>query len=193
MIDTDIKHSLSKELSVELTNVNELEQFFSSNIHPFMKKKYLSHLVSTIEDMINNQQKKDFIESLKEVNNPEIDVTLVEKAINRKQLRLFSIILTSLTSTPRKASTRIISGSAIIYYDDRLDEKQIRILIAHELGHIVNNFIFKKTDTEGLASLFAFIALLDKNEFYKVQSKDYIYKSDITILNEITSLCKSSS
>ena len=59
-------------------------------------------------------------------------------------------------------------------------------MIAHELGHIVEHFIFKKDGSEGIASLFAYIAMLDKNNFYKDECSSYVFKSDVTIFNELT-------
>ena len=37
---------------------------------------------------------------------------------------------------------------------------------------------------ENRASLFAYIALLDKNNFYKNEAKNYITKTDIELFNE---------
>lgn len=77
----------------------------------------------------------------------------------------------------------------MIYYADYLQENEKRFAIAHELGHIVNDYILKIEDgnREYRASLFAYIALLDKNNFYKNEAKDYITKTDIELFNEYIS------
>ena len=94
-------------------------------------------------------------------------------------------MLVPITKSRKNATTRIIENNAVIYYNSNLDEKDKRLLIAHELGHIVEHFIFKKDGSEGIASLFAYIAMLYKNNFYKDECSNYIYKTDLTIFNEL--------
>lgn len=55
----------------------------------------------------------------------------------------------------------------MIYYADYLQENEKRFAIAHELGH--NDYILKIEDNskENRASLFAYIAFLDKNNYYE--------------------------
>lgn len=73
----------------------------------------------------------------------------------------------------------------MIYYNSRLEEKDKRLLIAHELGHIIEQFVFKQNGSEGIASLFAYIAMLDKNKFYREECKDFLFPSDLTIFEEL--------
>jgi hypothetical protein len=56
------------------------------------------------------------------------------------------------------------------------------------IGHIVNDYILEIDDNnkEYRASLFAYIALLDKNNFYKNDAKDYITRTDIELFDEYT-------
>ena len=77
-------------------------------------------------------------------------------------------------------------GGVMICYANYLQENEKRFAIAHELGHIVNDYILKIDDEnrECRASLFAYIALLDKNNFYKNEASDYITKTDIELFNE---------
>ena len=74
----------------------------------------------------------------------------------------------------------------MIYYASYLLENEKRFAIAHELGHIVNDYILESDDAnkEYRASLFAYIALLDKNNFYKNEAKDYITRTDIELFDE---------
>jgi hypothetical protein len=44
-------------------------------------------------------------------------------------------------------------------------------------------------DEENTANLFAYIAMQDKNVFYKEGSKGYVFHSDIEILNEVLNVC----
>jgi Zn-dependent peptidase ImmA (M78 family) len=108
--------------------------------------------------------------------------------LEQKNIRLFSLLL-----APRKirkrATTRHFDFGSIIYYNPDFEEKQIRILIAHELGHIINKYLIDIQDNENTANLFAFIAIRDKDEFYKHKCKELVFDSDIQILNEIKSIC----
>jgi hypothetical protein len=63
------------------------------------------------------------------------------------------------------------------------------VLIAHELGHIVNKEFLDGQDSENAANLFAYIAMKDKNEFYEKTCKEFLFKSDVMILHEIENLC----
>jgi hypothetical protein len=73
------------------------------------------------------------------------------------------------------------------------DEKEKRILIAHELGHIVNKELFENVeDSEERANLFAYVAMDDKNKFYTEECANYVSKSDVQILNDIISICPKS-
>ena len=70
------------------------------------------------------------------------------------------------------------------------DDKTIRLLIAHELGHIVNKELLEnKEDSEQTANLFNFIAMNDKHKFYAEECQKFISKSDIEILNDIINTC----
>ena len=94
-------------------------------------------------------------------------------------------------SIKRRATTRHHHCGAIIYYNSGYDEKAIGILIAHEIGHIVNRELLQKDDTERAANLFAYIALHDKNNFYKGECGSYV-SSDIQIFNDIANACQRS-
>ena len=74
----------------------------------------------------------------------------------------------------------------MIYYTDYLQENEKRFAIAHELGHIVNSYLLCNDDDnmENRASLFAYIALLDKNNFYQKECFDYVSRTDIELFND---------
>ena len=90
----------------------------------------------------------------------------------------------------RRATTRHHPSGAIIYYNSSYDEKTIRMLIAHELGHIVNKELLENgEDSEQTANLFAYIAMDDKNDFYKEGSDRFKSTSDVQILNDLVNIC----
>ena len=86
------------------------------------------------------------------------------------------------------------SSGAIIYYAEEItDKKQLRIFIAHELGHIYFEAVSKitidkdKYRLEDYINLFALFAIVDKDNFYNYKCKeiteDNVYKSIDSILS----------
>lgn len=190
-LDIEIRNKLRDTFKLTKEDIDTMLCFIRDKLKPDIKYRYLSHLVSTLEDMINNQEKQHILEEvvkvkeLEKTKETQSALQSLEQVINSKHYRLFVIMLVPITKSRKNATTRIIENNAVIYYNSNLDEKDKRLLIAHELGHIVEHFIFKKDGSEGIASLFAYIAMLYKNNFYKDECSNYIYKSDVTIFNEL--------
>ena len=156
------------------------------NIKPIIKTNFLSHLVTTVENIVNDKKMRELLNSLdlSKLNNKQLRGMLASKTF-----RLYSIILEPVAIT-RRATTRYHPSGAIIYYNTSYEEKTIRILIAHEIGHIVNREIIENNvDSEQMANLFAYIAMDDKNKFYKEECSKFISRSDLEILNEIINIC----
>lgn len=191
-LDDTICDKLRDTFKVTQDDIDTMLTFFRDELKPEIKNRYLSHLVSTLEEKINNQEKARIIENIAKAKKAEATQETqsafknVEDAISSKHYRLFVISLIPITKTKKNATTRIVHNNAMIYYNSNLEEKDKRLLIAHELGHIVEHFIFKRNDSEGIASLFAYIAMLDKNKFYREDCKNLIFPSDVNIFNELT-------
>lgn len=190
-LSPEIRSKLKKTFHVSYDDIDAMLCFFRDKLKPEIKNRYLSHLVSTIEDMINNQEKARILEDvakakeLEEGQETQNAFKYLEEAINSKHYRLFVITLIPTIKTKKNATTRIVRNNAMIYYNSRLEEKDKRLLIAHELGHIIEQFVFKQNGSEGIASLFAYIAMLDKNKFYREECKDFLFPSDLTIFEEL--------
>ena len=185
-LDGTIKDKLKDSFKVSEKDIQSLLDFFNSTLKPALKAHYLSHLVTSIEEMINESQKREFLEYIKTTGKSEQDIATMTKVINEKRVRMFSIILIPISNAKRKALALRKQGGVIICYANYLEENEKRFAIAHELGHIVNDYILCIDDEnrENRASLFAYIALLDKNNFYKNEAKNYITKTDIELFNE---------
>lgn len=185
-LDDTIKDKLKDSFKVSDSDIQNLLDFFNSTLKPALKAHYLSHLVTSIEEMINESQKQEFLEYIKTTGKSEQDIATMTKVINEKRVRMFSIILVPISNAKRKALALRKQGGVIICYANYLEENEKRFAIAHELGHIVNDYILCIDDEnrENRASLFAYIALLDKNNFYKNEAKNYITKTDIELFNE---------
>ncbi|MDE7383532.1 MAG: ImmA/IrrE family metallo-endopeptidase [Treponemataceae bacterium] len=185
-LDGAITGKLKNAFNVSDEDIQKIVSFFNKTLKPALKAHYLSHLVTTIEEMINESQKKDFLEHIKRTGNSKDNIATLTKLVNEKRVRMFSIILAPIESSKRKARAYKKQGGVMIYYANYLQENEKRFAIAHELGHIVNDYILKIEDNnrECRASLFAYIALLDKNNFYKNEASDYISKTDIELFDE---------
>jgi len=180
-------HGLTEE------QIKIYENLYNSKVLPVISRHYLSHLVTTIEELINKKNKQAFLEDIKKEFN-SMDYKAIEKAVNRKMLRVFSIILVPVDSGKLKARTHLIGGGtgALITYWKELPESQIRILIAHELGHVATRYLLddeRSASNDGLATLFGYIALQDRNDFYKNKAKNFTRESNLIIYNEITNIC----
>ena len=190
-MDDRISTIISKEWELTSEIIKKYSSYFSEHIKPIIKTNYLSHLVTTIENMVND---KRMIKLVKEMESDILQGNNVAREKLRSLLasrtfRLYSIVREPV-NLKRRATTRHHPSGAIIYYNSSYDEKTIRILIAHELGHIVNKELLENTkDSEQTANLFAYIAMDDKNNFYKEGSDRFKSISDIQILNDLISIC----
>ena len=189
-LDDVIKEKLQKAFNVSATEIDATLSFFNSKICPDIKAHYLSHLVSTIGDAINKKRKEEIKQEIKQQSKM---VTNYKDYEYPKNPRLFTIELHPSDEgfKSKKAFCKVKQYGCIIYYAPYLEENEKRFAIAHELGHIVDTLLLhRKPDenSENRASLFAYIALLDKNNFYKNNTKSYISKTDIELFNDYISI-----
>jgi hypothetical protein len=89
----------------------------------------------------------------------------------------------------RKAKVAHLCFGALIAYDPAFVDADICVFIAHELGHIVNRHILECPDTQNMADVFRFLALNDRNEFYKHKAKDFIFPSEAAIIDAVSNAC----
>jgi hypothetical protein len=183
VMDAGILARITKDWGILPENVQQYRSFFNESIRPIIKTKFLSHLVTTVEDMVNEKRMRNYLK-IAEADTGEFKELLISKTI-----RLYSIMLVPVV-LKRRATTRYHPSGAIIYYNSGYEEKSIRILIAHEIGHIVNKELMENAeDSEQTANLFAYITMIDKNHFYTEECKKFISKSEIEILNDINNTC----
>jgi len=189
-MDYDISTKISKEWDVTPEIIERYNSFFKETIRPIIKTNYLSHLVTTVENMVNDKRMKKILSAMKDTK--EIDINHKQHLrglLASKTVRLYSIVREPI-NLKRKATTRYHPSGAIIYYNSCYDEKTVRMLIAHEIGHIVNKELLENmADSEQTANLFAYIAMEDKNKFYMEECKKFVSISDMQILNDIISIC----
>jgi Zn-dependent peptidase ImmA (M78 family) len=76
-----------------------------------------------------------------------------------------------------------------IFFHPRMDEKQLRVCLAHELGHLFlielsnenktdeSELLDKDAVTEPLSSVFGIFTIMDKNLFYKENALEFNHHS----------------
>jgi len=196
-MDSAVADKFLSEFGLTDNQIEKYESLFTNVILPVIDRHYLSHLVTTIEELINEKRKQDFLSYIKDVLTQKgvgLDYEQLEKNINNKILRLFSIILVPVESGKLKARTYFIRGEygVLITYWKDLPKDQVRILIAHELGHVVAKYLSgnkNSTSDNGLATLFAYIAIKDRSDFYKCKTEPFIREYDMQIFHDIASIC----
>jgi hypothetical protein len=85
---------------------------------------------------------------------------------------------------------------AIFYHPDT-DEKQLRIMLAHELGHLFlvelyNSRSYSQIDEhtmiEPMSTILGILAILDKNDFYHNKTVPFKHKSPEDVLDDFALL-----
>jgi len=174
-LDEATREKISGTFKVSEDKCDEYNNYYQKEILPRMYKKFLAHMVSVVEDLINFKCHEE----------------------GKPALRWYNI---KLSETPRpkycKSYTWCLHKGAAITYDSRFDIKNIRVLIAHELGHLLlEHEIIPGKQTENNANLFAYCAISEKNDFYlKLHTQEMeeklIYKhGGSEILSFMQALC----
>jgi hypothetical protein len=89
-----------------------------------------------------------------------------------------------------------------IFYHPKTDEKQLRIMLAHELGHLFlvelinsqfNEQLNAETMIEPASTMFGIFTIFHKNEFYHNKMVPYKHSSPEEILSDFLHLIKNRS
>jgi len=183
----DVIDKLCKDFKVDPDTCAKFENFYNSQIEPKLEHRYLSHVVSTVEDMINDSFKEKHITPI--LNSEQYTVEQKRDVI-RRNFRLYSIILRPIKGLNRKGFVQHLNyGSIIGYNPDLLDDNDTRVLIAHELGHIINLYVFQCKDTQNRANIFSFTAINGKDQFYKNHAEHFTYASELAIIDTVFRIC----
>jgi hypothetical protein len=166
-MNADTINEASFELGVDKSILTGLNETYANLLLPIINRRYLSHLVSTLEDLIAAKRKK-----------------------SGNQCWSYKIILRP-GILKKRATTRFFACGAEIFYNANLIGKQAHLLIAHELGHVVNKDLLEIENSEANANAFAFVAINDKNEFYLSKCKEFTFKGrEKEIIAEIKNVCR---
>jgi hypothetical protein len=144
---------IATTFKIPIESVKWLYDEFCS-IEKRMKERRLAHISFVLEDEIKRRKK-----------NPKFIIEYVPYAVK--------------TLKRRGSMSRSLPEKFTIYYDDTLPEKDIRVNISHELGHLYMAECYKESHnaniyksikfeetTEPLSTIFGIFTVLNKNHFY---------------------------
>lgn len=197
--DKDFLEEVYKKTNIDIDIINNLSEEFKNILQPEIEDHYLSHLVSSIETIINKEKVNLFLKSINNnLNLNEEDRRELLNFVSNNKFRFYPILLRKTKGLPLPASVDFMwrdndqSEGAIIYYSAEItDKKQLRIFIAHELGHIYFETISKikrdneKYSLEDYSNLFALFTIIDKDNFYNYRCKELTEENILTSINSI--------
>jgi hypothetical protein len=155
---------ISEQFRIRKSQVAHIHKLFSEVIDG-VKNQYLAHVIRCMESYIR-----------KNTGNPMFQIN----------------------TFPLDPASPMLNVGCAQYYPGRyfaiffhpcMDEKQLRVCLAHELGHLFiiellnekkpdGSELFDKTTlTEPVSSIFGIFTIMDKNHFYKDIAPDFNYHS----------------
>jgi uncharacterized protein YjaZ len=154
---------ISEQFHVEVSNTELVYHLFSGVIAG-VKNQYLAHVIRCMESYIR-----------KETKNPMFQINTFPIDPNSPVLNV---------GCAQYYPKRYFS----IFFHPRMDEKQLRVCLAHELGHLFiiellnegmpgSKSFDKTTITEPLSSIFGIFTIMDKDLFYKEKALNFNHHS----------------
>jgi hypothetical protein len=168
-----IREKIASRFGISLKQVSAIYAVHKKIVNG-IKRQYLAHTIRAMED------------SLRSLPGNE----------------MFRIICSPVEGS--KMSTGIASARYYknryfaIYYHPETDEKQLRVMLAHELGHLFLVDMFNaRLDTdydentliEPVSTVFGVFTILDKNDFYHNKTGPLKHRSIDDVLCDFTLLC----
>lgn len=191
-LDENTLADLVEKFHVSEEDCNQYARIYNNNILPRIHKKYLAHMVTSVEEMIDEKVRE------KEKNKKENPEDPSKKETETQKVRRYSIVLSD-RKPPKNGKSRTWSlpQGAIISYEPKNDPKDLRVYVAHELGHLLMEYGILPYDetlsgkkTEKYANLLAYFAISGKNEFYKDTAPKFVYcGGELEIINRIQTVC----
>jgi hypothetical protein len=172
-VTKELISKISEQYGVSEKQVEELHSFFL-NIKDKMKEQYLAHIIRTLEARLR-----------KIPGNEMFQIACSPVAENSKQLGI--------------AGAHYYKGRYFsIFYHPETEEKQLRILLAHELGHLFLVEFFnatldaqkfdEKSEIEPMSTILGIFTILDKNEFYHNKTALFKHRSVEEVLQDFNLL-----
>ena len=163
-VDDEKIKAIAESQATSLETVKRMNALYKT-IADDMKLQYLAHVIRTVE-------------------------TQVRAALHSE---LFQIRCQPLAEDAKRLGLGLAqyypNDCYIIYYHPLMDEKTLRMIIAHELGHLVVEVLLKKEDpnegcSEPLSTIFGILSIMDKNDFYQNRASQYQHSTWQEIIAE---------
>ncbi len=160
-VDDEKIEYIAAQFGVRQDTVKLINNIFNG-IYTGLKRQYLAHIIRSMEHYIREN-----------TNNPMFQINCFPLPKESPNLNVGCA-----QYFPKRYFT--------IFYHPAMDDKQLRVCLAHELGHLflieIINTATEKTlsseaNTEPLSSIFGVLTILDKNDFYEEHSKQFNHKS----------------
>jgi hypothetical protein len=174
-ITDEIIAKIAKQYHVPEGHVRDWQRFYRSFTDD-IKRQYLAHIIRTMEERLRRISGN---EMFRIICSP-VDADAKELGIARAKYyknRYFAV-----------------------FYHPRTNEKQLRVLLAHELGHLFLIEMLNSTldgeakpydetmEIEPAATIFGIFAIFDKNDFYHNKTMPFMHRSSEEILNDFSLL-----
>jgi hypothetical protein len=168
-VTEEIVSHISTQFNVSEKEVKKLHSFFL-DVTSGIKGQYLAHIIRTMEERLRQLP-----------GNEMFRIVCSPVGEDAKQLGI--------------ASAHYYKGRYFsIFYHPRTEEKQLRIMLAHELGHLflveLFNSILKakkfdeKSEIEPMSTILGIFTILDKNEFYHNKTVLFKHRSPDEVLSD---------
>ena len=168
----DILEKIAKRFNFDIAQLKNLRRFYGGFAED-MKQQYLAHVIRMMEE-------------------------LLRKVSGNEMFRIVcSPVLSSAENLGIAGAHYYKNRYFAIYYHPNIEQKQLRVLLAHELGHLflielINSKFDRqydeKTMIEPLSTLLGIFIIFDKNEFYHNKTVSFRHTTPEAILDDFSLL-----
>jgi Zn-dependent peptidase ImmA (M78 family) len=172
-VTNDVINEISSRFNVPIEMVKKIHHFYKNTASKSTQHQYLAHTIRAMEDFLRGLPGNELFQiTCRPVEGSGLNVGIAGACYYKN--RCF-----------------------IIYYHPGTDERQLRVMLAHELGHLFLVEIFnkqlgkdynEKTQMEPISTVFGVFAILENNDVYYNNSKPFKHRSIKEALDDF-SLC----
>ena len=174
-VDSEKFAYISEQFHIEKSRVETVHRIFSAVIGR-VKNQYLAHIIRSMESYIRQTTKNPMFK----INTFPMDDK--SPVLNVGCAQYF----------PKRCFS--------IFFHPRMEEKQLRVCLSHELGHLFIIELLNEgkagetktfdtaTLTEPLSSIFGVFTIMDKNSFYEKAASKFNYHSTKELVQEFVLL-----
>jgi hypothetical protein len=172
-VTDEIVEKISDNLNTPVKIIKDLHGIYQK-IQDDMKRHYLAHVIRAMEEKLRNIP-----------GNEMFRIICSPVGENSKNIGI--------------TSAHYYKGRYFaIFYHPKTDEKQLRIMLAHELGHLFlvelvnaqsdSPLFNEKTMIEPMSTILGIFTILDKNEFYHNKTAPFKHASPDEVLHDFSLL-----